>query len=200
MGLFRKYAIDRNVPGKILLCGKTMTFGQTIKQLSSGMGNPLHNASRPSSGKTTEWKMFRQLILFISLLTFLTSCADYIVESADTVFDDLPSTTPSFRARFSSIQDTVFTPTCAISGCHNGSVPPDLSPGRAYENIVNVPNSQHPDVPRIKPGEPEASYLYLKMAGGDDIVGALMPLQALPLSQQALDSIRVWILRGAPRD
>lgn len=101
------------------------------------------------------------------------------------------------RATFSSIQSTVFTPTCALSGCHSGAQRPNLTAGQAYNNIVNVASTQGIDY--IEPGDPDNSYLYRKLTG-NNIVGTRMPRGRTPLAQAVLDSIRVWIERGAPNN
>jgi hypothetical protein len=103
-------------------------------------------------------------------------------------------TNVSTLSTFSSIRTNVFTPVCAVSGCHNGSERPNLSASVAYANIVNVPSTQGLDY--IEPGNPDNSYLYRKLAGVN-IVGDRMPRGRAPLPQAAIDSIRVWIQKGA---
>ena len=98
------------------------------------------------------------------------------------------------RATFTSIQQKLFMPTCAISGCHNGRERPTLSAGAAYNNIVNVLSSRGVDY--IEPGDPNNSYLYRKITGVN-IQGALMPRSGSALSQAVKDSVRVWIENGA---
>ena len=135
--------------------------------------------------------------LIIAFLT-LIGCAENITESAPTVFDN-GSGVQSIRAKFSSIQDSVFTPLCASGNCHGGAVRPELTAGKAYAQIVNVPNSQNPGLDRIEPEFPEQSYLLLKISG-ENILGTRMPLGLPPLSQSVIDSIQVWIENGALPD
>ena len=101
------------------------------------------------------------------------------------------------EAQFSSIQENVFNRSCAISGCHNGSESPNLSAGAAYNNIVNVRSSRGIDY--IEPGNPNSSYLYLKIIGSN-ISGSRMPEGQAPLSAAVTDSIRAWIQKGALDD
>jgi hypothetical protein len=107
--------------------------------------------------------------------------------------------TPEVSATFSEIQEQIFTPTCAVSGCHTGSNPPDglnLSAGAAYSNIVNVASVQMPQLFRIEPGDPDNSYLVRKVEG-TGIVANRMPLGTDPLPQELIDLIRQWVIEGA---
>ncbi len=142
--------------------------------------------------------MYRNILFYLTTIFVLSilGCAEQITESAETVFPDENDSTQQIRPRFSSIQDSVFTPSCAISGCHDGSIKPQLSKGVAYNQIVNVPNGENLKNDRIEPGNPEQSYLFLKLTG-KNITGSRMPLGSPPLSQSVIDSIQVWIENGA---
>ncbi|HEX7153902.1 MAG TPA: hypothetical protein VF618_20600 [Thermoanaerobaculia bacterium] len=105
-------------------------------------------------------------------------------------------------ATFTRVQNEVFTPTCALIGCHDpigqqqGLV---LTAGRAYAATVNVPSTQNPALRRVQPGDPTSSYLYRKITGAG-ISGERMP-QGLPaLDEARLRLVRDWIRRGAPND
>lgn len=104
-------------------------------------------------------------------------------------------TTP--EATFSSIQNNVLSKSCATSGCHNGSQFPNLSAGAAYNNTVNVRSSRGIDY--IEPGNPNSSYLYLKIIGSN-ISGSRMPEGQAPLPSAISDTIKVWIQKGAQND
>jgi hypothetical protein len=106
-------------------------------------------------------------------------------------------------ATFTEVQTRIFTASCAFSGCHGGSSPAqgmNLTAGQAYAHIVNVPSNEQPARDRIEPGDPESSYLYLKVMGDPSISGGRMPLGGPPLAQELLDLLRDWIERGAPND
>ena len=45
---------------------------------------------------------------------------------------------PASAIDIDDVQTAIFTPTCAVSGCHNGSQFPNLSAGVALGNTVNV--------------------------------------------------------------
>lgn len=109
------------------------------------------------------------------------------------------SDTPSF----STIQTTIFNTSCALSGCHAGSNPQqgmDLSEGAAYEAIVGVRSNERPDLFRIEPGDPDQSYLVMKIEGSQGIVGGRMPLGRPPLSNNQITLVRDWVLDGAPEN
>jgi hypothetical protein len=106
-------------------------------------------------------------------------------------------------ATLTAVQQRIFTPSCAFSGCHGGSSPAegmDLRAGAAYGNIVNVRSSQMSSLDRIEPLDPDNSYLYRKVNGGPSISGSRMPRGAAMLSQELRDLLRDWIERGAPND
>lgn len=106
---------------------------------------------------------------------------------------------------FSQHVQPVFTNNCALSGCHAGSSPAqgmNLSAGQAYGNIVNVPSNES-SLFRIKPSEPDLSYLIHKIQGTQGSVGgsgSQMPLGGTALSQETIDMLRAWVAKGAPNN
>jgi len=100
------------------------------------------------------------------------------------------------QATLTAIQASVFTPVC--SGCHppNGGGQ-DLRAGHSWASIVNVNSSEQPALKRVKPGDPDNSYLVRKLAGGPGITGSRMPLGGPFLSAEELQLIRQWISEGA---
>lgn len=106
------------------------------------------------------------------------------------------------NATFTRVQNEIFTPTCAVIGCHDPIGRQSqllLTSGTAYANIVNVPSVEMPSLPRIKPGDPQNSYLYRKVTGAG-ITGDRMPQGGPPLTDAQLSLVRDWIRRGAPND
>jgi PKD repeat protein len=103
---------------------------------------------------------------------------------------------------FAAVQQQIFSPNCAFSGCHGGSSPAEgmsLAAGNAYANIVSVPSNQS-SLDRIEPSDPDNSYLYLKVTGDPSINGLRMPRTGSPLSTELIDLLRNWIELGAPND
>jgi hypothetical protein len=102
-------------------------------------------------------------------------------------------------ADFQSIQDNVFTPIC--SKCHIGGGAPEglqLDAAHSYNLLVGVPSAEQPALLRVKPGDPDNSYMVQKIEGLSSISGAQMPFMEKPLPQATIDAIRQWITNGAP--
>jgi len=102
-------------------------------------------------------------------------------------------------ADFQSIQDNVFTPIC--SQCHIGAGAPEglqLDAAHSYNLLVGVPSAEQPNLLRVKPGDPDNSYMVHKIEGLSGITGGQMPLGETPLPQATIDAIRQWITNGAP--
>lgn len=103
---------------------------------------------------------------------------------------------------FEAVQ-SIFARSCAFSGCHSGAAPKeglDLSAGALHANTVRVPSAQVPSLYRVLPSRPDSSYLLLKLEGLAGAVGGIgtqMPLGG-QLTQAQIDSVRAWILSGAP--
>lgn len=103
-----------------------------------------------------------------------------------------------------SIQDNIFTPSCAYSGgCHQGVGQQGLSldPGSSWGSLFNVDSAQIVTLKRVNPGMPDLSYLIHKLEGmqpgGGQIVGARMPADGLYLQQATIQVVKEWILNGA---
>ena len=98
------------------------------------------------------------------------------------------------------IQTDIFDGSCAVSGCHNGSIGPNLSPGVAFDNIVNI-SSGNFGLDYIEPGDPANSYLLRKVdTSVGTISGGVMPPGRPALSQSQIDLLTDWINDGAPED
>jgi hypothetical protein len=98
-----------------------------------------------------------------------------------------------------SIQENVFTPIC--SKCHIGASAPEglqLDAAHSYNLLVDVPSVEEPNLLRVKPGDPDDSYMVRKIEGLAGIEGGQMPLGETPLPQSTIDAIRQWITNGAP--
>lgn len=100
-------------------------------------------------------------------------------------------------ATLTDIQDNIFTPICSV--CHGGVSPAagqDLSSiEKSAENLINV-SSSNALFKRVEPGEPEQSYLYLKITG-NVIAGSRMPLGQPALIAAQIAAIKQWISQGA---
>jgi hypothetical protein len=109
---------------------------------------------------------------------------------------------PPLSADFDSIQANIFTPICSV--CHIGGGAPQglrLDAANSFSLLVGVPSTEVPSLMRVKPGDPDNSYIIQKVEG-HAAVGAQMP-DGCPTSQPCLTTstiafIRQWITNGAP--
>src|ERR1700730_3746065 len=102
-------------------------------------------------------------------------------------------------ADFQSIQDNVFTPICSV--CHIGAGAPEglqLDAAHSYNLLVGVPSAEQPNLLRVKPSDPNGSYMLHKIEGPPGIVGGQMPLGETPLPPATIAAISQWITNGAP--
>ena len=92
----------------------------------------------------------------------------------------------------------IFAVSCAFSGCHSGGEPAgDLSlEGDFAARIVGVDSGQRPDFKLVDPGNPDKSYLLIKVRGDDEMVSQQMP-PGNPLPAEQVEIIRAWIASGA---
>ena len=88
-------------------------------------------------------------------------------------------------------------------GCHGGAEPQaglSLQGDDMYEVVLGM-SQQKPTLPLITPGDPSASYLWLKLTAAEGIAGFGMPIDPLAgvrkLSPGALADIETWIMNGA---
>jgi mono/diheme cytochrome c family protein len=115
----------------------------------------------------------------------LTSAPDQVVVTV----------TAATTATLTAIQAQIFTPIC--SSCHPPNQGMDLRAGHTFASIVGENSSEQPSLQRVKPGDPDNSYLYRKVTGAAGITGARMPFGGPPLSAAQIQLIHDWILAGA---
>lgn len=90
----------------------------------------------------------------------------------------------------------IFAENCALAGCHTGTSPLmnlKLTKDEFLQRTVNQPSLEKPGMMRVKPGEPENSYLVKKITGASDIVGQRMPFGRDPLTDDQVATIVGWI-------
>jgi hypothetical protein len=108
---------------------------------------------------------------------------------------------PSFVVDVSPI----FEKRCATGGCHSiatHQVGLTLDPTRAYESLVGVPSALQPPTLRVRPSEPDQSWL-VTMIRSDDAARRgfpRMPLATHPLTENQIATIVRWIEQGALRN
>lgn len=89
------------------------------------------------------------------------------------------------------------------TGCHPGVNPSlDLTAPKSYDDLVGIRALEDPRLYRVVAGDPEKSFLYLKVGGAPPIfdipaIGTRMPPQSPPIAAADMALIRDWILGGA---
>jgi hypothetical protein len=110
---------------------------------------------------------------------------------------------PPLSADLASLQANIFSPICAAV-CHTGGGAPEglrLDAADSFNLLVGVPSAEVPSLMRVKPGDPDNSYIIQKLEG-HQAVGLQMPFgcpQTQPcLTASTIAFIRQWITDGAP--
>jgi hypothetical protein len=133
------------------------------------------------------------------------------MSACDESLSKLAGPTPNLEPTFASVQHEIFETTDAAGRtscvtCHTatGRTPAgglNLEHAVAYDQIVNVASRQRPDMMRVTPGNPDASYMVHKVEGQSDITGRRMPFNGPPyLTSGQIQILRRWIEVGAPRN
>jgi hypothetical protein len=145
--------------------------------------------------------MLSHRALSVLASTWLASCAGDGMGLDSNGRPLLPAGPPGgvLTADLASIQQHVFTPICSV--CHAGAGAPQglrLDATNSYALLVGIPSTEVPAILRVKPGDPDRSYIVQKLEG-HAAVGAQMPFGGPPLPSAAIAVIRQWITDGAPR-
>lgn len=109
------------------------------------------------------------------------------------------ATTTAPTATLTSIQTHIFTPTCAVAGCHSSSSSSgelSLTGGESFGALVGVTSSQQPSLKRVTANDPSNSYLIKKLEG-TEITGSRMPRGGAALTTEQIQTIKDWITGGA---
>lgn len=82
------------------------------------------------------------------------------------------------------------------TGCHSGASAPrglDLRPEFAFDKMVGQPSAERPSMALVAPGQPDLSYLIVKLEGGAGMKGRRMPRGRPARPQAEIDILRDWI-------
>jgi hypothetical protein len=119
-----------------------------------------------------------------------------------------PSPTPcaTVAPLLSVIVPQIFTPSCALSGCHSATSPQDsLDLSSASEvlatasNVLAVETFNQEEATIVVPGSHATSYMWLKLTDANGITDSPMPLSG-HLDSCQIDAIAGWIDAGAQDD
>ncbi len=144
--------------------------------------------------------------IILGAFLIITACSKQSIDTPNPVTE---------VASFSLIQDKIFTPTCATSGCHASNADNSfkqhglvLEKSVAYENLVGVSPvnalSKSDGHLRIKAFKSLESLLYHKLEWnsvhhGGKQYGLPMPLGSTALTIGQIEFVRQWIEAGAPK-
>ena len=133
-------------------------------------------------------------------------------------YDDPNLTPPSINdtnyfsnaIKFSTIHNNIFAPTCANSGCHDGSFEPDFRTiESSYNTLVYQPVIKNDAANtyefRVLPGDANSSVLYRRLIEDIDGISGIMPLTAeyhpehywYDHKEEYIQNIKDWIDDGA---
>jgi hypothetical protein len=139
------------------------------------------------------------VILALLLALLLDGCGT--VKSPTEPSSPPPGGVPALT--FTQIQTQIFTPICAKAGCHAAGSSPSglvLEAGQSYGNLVGHPAAENSSLDRVAPGDPDHSYMILKLRGDPSITGERMPLGGPYLTSDQIEGIAAWIRAGAPNN
>lgn len=156
------------------------------------------------------------LFLFLAFILALGACKkdeDPLINP----FDDPAIQPPEVEevvvdldpASIDGLHHFVFKPTCANSGCHDGTFLPDFRTIESTYNTllwkapINLDTTGAYDY-RVEPGQADLSMLYRRLTVDVPNLSGMMPLQTDPDSDwpekrlEYLQNIKTWIDNGAP--
>ncbi len=157
-------------------------------------------------------KAYITLIALASLLLAVWACEK---AGTDNPFDDQigpppvdTTTVPPDMTSITGLHARIFAPTCANSGCHDGTFEPDFRTIEStYNTLVYHPiiknNPQGDYTYRVVPGDPNASQLMARLTYDIDGQSGIMPLivdqgaEWNTHSAEFIQYIRDWIQAGA---
>ena len=141
--------------------------------------------------------MRNHVVLFLTLSIAACSSESPTSSSGSGTDTRIIQGNPSFA---STIQEIFTRRSCTSSSCHGAAQMAglDLRASASYGELVEVRAESEP-FPRVAPGDPDGSYLVMKLEGRQS-VGDRMPQTGAPLDSIDLANIRNWISQGAPNN
>ncbi|MFK7843776.1 MAG: DUF5777 family beta-barrel protein [Rhodothermales bacterium] len=97
----------------------------------------------------------------------------------------------------------LFQRSCSQAGCHVGPLPQmglNLDEDNYFATLVGQPSMEQPHRLRVSPGNPDSSYLVLKLRGDPSITGLQMPFTGDKLTTEEVDTIADWITSLGDKD
>jgi hypothetical protein len=128
----------------------------------------------------SNYKIYATALIITGMVLFLAGC----YKTTTLLVDNTPAITKTVS--FSTDVLPLLTTNCAKSGCHNGSISPNLTAANAFNSIVNG-NFANTTTPAN-------SLVYLWLTGKES---AIMPLGAPNNPSNINGFILAWISQGA---
>lgn len=156
--------------------------------------------------------MIRNILYILSLgFIIFQACTKDPVNPYDSVKpppDDSTSLYMPDPKSFEGLHAYIFKPTCANSGCHDGTFEPDFrNILSAYNTLVYRPIIKNDPFNtyqyRVLPGNPDKSVIFCRLTKDIDGQSGLMPLSVDPGSDwntkkdEYISNIKEWISNGA---
>ena len=110
---------------------------------------------------------------------------------------------------FASIRETVLTPSCSFSACHDSLSPVaglDLETAPYTSLLSRRVTSARVDMPLVTPGDPSRSWLYRLLSQCEPVDDAGNTVASMPRNSPSLldpavvAKVRAWIEAGARDD
>ena len=144
---------------------------------------------------------FPALTLALALALALSACSGKAPDGAAAGDAAAESPSPAAASLFQSqIAPTLQAAcaTCHLTGQEAGKM--SLIPAKAIATLVNVDAIGAKGVKRVVPGDPDASYIIMKLEGthvAKGGIGGSMPFGAPKLPPEKIAAFRQWIAEGA---
>ncbi|MFZ5515049.1 MAG: hypothetical protein ACOY90_00315 [Candidatus Zhuqueibacterota bacterium] len=103
---------------------------------------------------------------------------------------------PTQRPEATQKVSALFKQHCSVAGCHRGAFAKkklNLEDGKFEAALIDKPSLQVDSLKLVDSLRPGKSYLLVKVKGGKDMVGDLMPEEAPPLKPAEIEVIEKWI-------
>ncbi len=152
---------------------------------------------RISSVSTTPYEYDWQTITSVDSASHSISAKAFDSGGNSATSDEIDVVIVAPVISYSTDVQPIYDNNCALGGCHasgSGAQGLVLDANSSYDNIVNVSASQD-SRDLIEPGQPDDSYLYLKIT--DPPSGERMPRGRPALSGVQIATILYWIEQGA---
>ncbi len=137
------------------------------------------------------FKKFCFSALILIIVSLFSACGE------DNPTDPGGSNVSAPNPTLSSIQASVFTPSCAFANCHGNSGTQanlNLTNGQSFANLVGVESRLFAPSKRVLAGD-GANSILIKILKGE--VSPQMPQGRTPISNAIIDTIKKWIDSGA---